>query len=174
MRLFKKFIFFIIFFLNINFSYGETNIVYLDLDFIFSNSLVGKYINSEIEKQHKQNLENFKKEEKALKDEEIKIVSQRNILKNDEFEKKINELRNKVNLYRKNRQALINNLNQLRINSTNKILQEINPILTEYSKKNSISMIVQKKYIVVGKSELNITQDILDQLNNKIKKIELK
>ena len=174
MRLFKKFIFFIFFFLNINFSYGETNIVYLDLDFIFSNSLVGKYINSEIEKQHKQNLENFKKEEKVLKDEEIKIVSQRNILKNDEFEKKINELRNKVNLYRKLRQESINNLNQLRIDSTNKILQEINPILAEYSKKNSISMIVQKKYIVIGKSELNITQVILDQLNDKIKKIELK
>jgi outer membrane protein len=60
------------------------------------------------------------------------------------------------------------------MDSTSKIFQEINPILTEYSKKNSISMIVQKKYIVVGKSELNITQDILDQLNNKIKKIELK
>ena len=174
MRLFKKFIFFIFFFLNINFSYAETNIVYLDLDFIFSNSLVGKYINLEIEKKHKQNIENFKKEEKALKDEEIKIISQRNILKNDEFEKKINELRNKVNLYRKHRQASINNLNQLRIDSTNKILQVVNPILTEYSKKNSISMIVQKKYIVIGKSELNITQVILDQLNDKIKKIELK
>ncbi len=109
-----------------------------------------------------------------MKDEEIKIVSQRNILKNDEFEKKINELRNKVNLYRKLRQESINNLNQLRIDSTNKILQEINPILAEYSKKNSISMIVQKKYIVIGKSELNITQVILDQLNDKIKKIELK
>ena len=39
--------------------------------------------------------------------------------------------------------------------------------------KNSISMIVEKKSIIIGKSELNITNDILDLLNKKIKNIDL-
>ena len=53
------------------------------------------------------------------------------------------------------------------------MLTLISPILNEYSKKNSISMIFQKKNIVTGRSDLDITSIILKQLDEKIKKIDL-
>ena len=53
-------------------------------------------------------------------------------------------------------------------------ITEYAPILAEYSTKNNISLIVDKKSIVIGKTELDITKNILDLLNSKIKKIELK
>ena len=65
-------------------------------------------------------------------------------------------------------------LNKLKDESAKLILKNINEIISEYSTKNSISMIVEKKSIIIGKSELNITNDILDLLNKKIKKIDLK
>ena len=65
-------------------------------------------------------------------------------------------------------------LNKLKDESAKLILKNINEIISEYSTKNSISMIVEKKSIIIGKSELNITNDILDLLNKKIKNIELK
>ena len=46
--------------------------------------------------------------------------------------------------------------------------------LEPYSTKNQISLIIQKKNVVIGKSELDITKIILDLLNDKIKKVELK
>ena len=64
-------------------------------------------------------------------------------------------------------------LNKLKDESAKLILKNINEIISEYSEKNSISMIVEKKSIIIGKSELNITNDILDLLNKKIKKIDL-
>ena len=43
----------------------------------------------------------------------------------------------------------------------------------EYSKINNIAMIMQKKSIVIGKSDLEITDKILEIVNQKIKKIDL-
>ena len=64
-------------------------------------------------------------------------------------------------------------LNKLKDESAKLILKNINEIISEYSEKNSISIIVEKKSIIIGKSELNITDDILELLNKKIKKIDL-
>jgi len=53
-------------------------------------------------------------------------------------------------------------------------LKIINEILAEYSTKNKISLIMKKKNIIIGKTELDITKNILSLLNDKIKKVELK
>ena len=65
------------------------------------------------------------------------------------------------------------NLNKLKEESAKLILDNINEIISEYSEKNSISMIVEETSVVIGKSDLNITKDIMELLNKKIKKIEL-
>ena len=53
------------------------------------------------------------------------------------------------------------------------IVKILSPILAEYSKENNISIIMDKKNIIVGKTELNITKKILALLDDKIKKIKL-
>ena len=67
----------------------------------------------------------------------------------------------------------INSLTKKRLESMEKILKVLSPILTEYSKEKNISIVMDKKYIIVGKTELNLTDDILKLLNNKIKKIKI-
>ena len=54
-----------------------------------------------------------------------------------------------------------------------KILKVLSPILTEYSKERNISIVMDKKYIIVGKTELNLTDEILKLLDSKIKKINV-
>ena len=68
---------------------------------------------------------------------------------------------------------LIDELNILKSELTKKLLNHINPILAEYSDKNSISLIVDKKSIVLGKTELDITEKIINLLNEKVKEIKL-
>mgnify|MGYP001418429339 FL=1 len=65
-------------------------------------------------------------------------------------------------------------MKKLRNNAANQLLIIINEILAEYSTKNKISLIMEKKNVVIGKSELDITKNILELLNAKIKKVELK
>ena len=64
-------------------------------------------------------------------------------------------------------------LTQLRNKAGNEILKHINEILTKYSKNKSISLIIEKKNVVIGKTDLDVTSDILSLLNKKVKKIEL-
>ena len=54
-----------------------------------------------------------------------------------------------------------------------KIVKTLTPILTEYSQVKNISIVMDKKNIIVGKTELNITKEILSLLDDKIKKIKL-
>ena len=174
MRFFINFIFLLfIVFLSISKTNSNENIVYIDLEKIMSQSKVGISISTQLKKMHSKNIENFKKIENDLKEEEAKILSQKNILDNDEYKKKINELRNKTNNYRSQRNKDIDGLTKKRLDATNKLLNEINPVLINYSNVNSISIIFQKKNIIIGKSELDITDEILNLVNVKISKIKL-
>ena len=165
-------IIFFIFFSKVSIS-QENKTVYLDLNMIMGNSNAGKSINSQLEANHKKNIANFQKLEEELKNEEAKIISQKTVISKEDFEKKIMNLRDKANKYRKERNDSINNLNNQRLNATQKMITLIRPILSEYSDNNSISLIIQKRNIIIGKTSLDITDDILKIVDEKIEKITL-
>ena len=64
-------------------------------------------------------------------------------------------------------------MNKMRIGATNKLISKLSPILEEYAKQNSISLILQKKNIVMGKKEIEITDEILSITKEKIKNIKI-
>ena len=66
-----------------------------------------------------------------------------------------------------------NDITKLRIKASNNLINKLAPILEDYSKKNSIRIIVQKKNIVMGNKEDDITKDILELVNQKVKNIKL-
>ena len=94
-------------------------------------------------------------------------------MKKNEIEEKLKKLQNEANTYRTEKAQKINEFNKKKINATEQLFKSIEPILIDYSNKNSISIFLQKKNIVIGKSELNKTSEILKIVNQKIKKIEL-
>ena len=163
---------FFIFFSKISLSHEKT-IVYIDLNKIMNNSIAGKSISSQLENNHKKNISKFKNIEEELKKEEAEIISQKNVITKEEFEKKIIDLRDKANKFRKERNDNINNLNNQRLEATSKMITLVRPILSEFSDKNSISLIIDKKNIIIGKTLLDITDDILKIVDEKIGKIQL-
>ncbi len=163
---------FFIFFSKISLSHEKT-IVYIDLNKIMNNSIAGKSITSQLENNHKKNILKFKNIEEELKKEEAEIISQKNVITKEEFEKKIIDLRDKANKFRKERNYNINNLNNQRLEATSKMITLVRPILSEFSDKNSISLIIDKKNIIIGKTLLDITDDILKIIDEKIGKIQL-
>ena len=165
-------LFFLIFFSKISLS-NENKIVYIDLNVIMNNSIAGKSITSQLENNHKKNISKLKKIEEKLKNEESEIISQKNVITKEEYEKKIIDLREKAKEFRKKRNENINNLNNQRLEATAKIINLIKPILSEYSEKNSISIIIDKKNVIIGKTALDITDDILKIVDEKIGKINL-
>ena len=170
----KKYFFLFFFFIFYTNSYAEEKIVYLDVNYLLNESESGKYINIELKKINDNNVEEFKEIETSLKNEEKNILNQKNILKEDEFNKKLNNLREKYKSYQELTKSKNNDLKKLRNNAANQILKIINDILAEYSTKNNVSLIIEKKNVIIGKTELDITKNILTLLNAKIKKVELK
>ena len=168
----KIFVIIIFLFCN-NLSYAENLIVYIDMEKILNESKSGMSINKQLEKIHKMNIKEFKKIEDELKKKEESIIAQKNILSKEDYSKKIKILRDNTNSYRKNRQEKINLLTKKRIESSEKLLSIINPILSDYSKVNNISIILQKKNVVLAKTDLNITNKIINILNSKTESINL-
>ena len=58
------------------------------------------------------------------------------------------------------------------IEKTKEILKVLNPIIAKYVDLNSISLVIPKKNIIVGKKNLDITEQIIQLLNNDIKKLK--
>ena len=166
-------IFVIIFFCN-SYSLSEENkIVYIDMDLLVSKSLAGKSINDQIKSQNKNNLEKFKKIESDIKKEDEDISNKKNILSEDEYKKMVSQLNKKIKNYRVMVSENVDKNNKLKISATKKLIKKLNPILSDYSEKNSISIILQKRDIIIGKNSLNITDDIIKILDENVKEIKI-
>ena len=159
---------------NLNCASAETKITYLDLDKVLLESLAGKSINDKIFTLQKKNSKKFKEDEKKFIETEKLILSQKNVLEKEQYEKKVLSFKKDINTYNMNKSKIIKNTNSKRLNATSRLLEVLNPLLATYSSENSIGMIVQKKNIIIGKSELDITNDIINLLDKKVKKIDIK
>ena len=154
-------------------SYSSEKVVYLDVEKIMQNSNAGKSIVAKLKSKRESSISKFKKKEKDIIEKEKKLISKKNVLSKEEFGKEIKNLRDEIISFQKDRNKAFNQITQLRIKASTKLLKKLNPILEDYSKTNSISMIIQKKHIVIGKKEDDITNDILELVNKKIKNIKL-
>ena len=168
-----KIIFLLLIFVNLITGTAKSQIVYINMEKLFNESMVGISLNKKISEINKLNEKNIKKLEMEIKSEDENINSQKNILNEEELKKKIAKLNNKIKEYQNLLKQNKDNLNKKKIEGTNAILQTLKPILSEYSEKNSISMVLQKQNVVIGKKELDITKDIIQILNEKIKKIDI-
>jgi outer membrane protein len=170
----NKIIFFFYIILFTNIAYANNQISYIDISYLLNNSSAGKSISSQIKKINDSNVKKLKIEEDKIKKEESDLISKKNVLSKSEYEKKLINFREKVKKYKITRNNFINDVNKKRINAEAGLIKELSPILAEYLEKNNISLVIQKKNIIIGKSELDITKDIIKILDKKIKKITIK
>jgi outer membrane protein len=143
------------------------------MDQTISKSNAGSSILKQLNKLNDKNLSSLNKIEKIIKEKETKLISQKNIISESEFINKVELLKKEINEHNQNRKKLISKFNKLKIENTNKLLKLINPILVKYSNDNEISFILQKKDLIIAKTEYDITDDILKIINNDIKEFNI-
>ena len=153
---------------------AEQKIVFVDMDKLVSASKPGSSIFNQLKDINKQNLNFLKKEEEKFKEKEKKLIAQKNIISENDYKNQINELKYEINNYNQNRNEKIKKFNKLKVENTNNLLKLISPILAKYSSENEISIILQKKDLIVGKTELDITDEVITIINNEIKEFKIK
>ena len=174
MRYIKNFYLIIILLISNTSILNAANIAFIDMDKIINNSEVGKKISNQLKKSHKKSIKNFKETEENLKKKELEITSKKNILSKEDYGNEIKLLREKVREYRNQREESLNKLSTKRVNASKQLIRLIDPIIQQYSSTNSIALIFNKKDVIVGLKELDITNVIMEEVNKKIKNIEIK
>ena len=168
----KYLTFIVVFFLLQNSNLLAEKIVYLNMEKIMKTSKPGKSIILKINETKEKNLKKFKKIEEDLKKDEEDLIAKKNILSEEEFQKKFDLLKKKINDYKILRQNSIQDITTKRRNASTEFFKQINPILGKYASDNEISFILQKKNIIMGKTELDITDDILKIIDKEVSKIK--
>tara|TARA_B100001248_G_scaffold20943_1_gene14070 strand:- start:971 stop:1498 length:528 start_codon:yes stop_codon:yes gene_type:complete len=169
----KVFYFFVLFFFYINVAHSKSNIAYLDVQLIIDKSDLGKFYKKKISNKYDTIKLELEKKEISIKDEQILIDNQKNILKEEEIKKKIKKLNNKVINYQTLRNEYSKNILVEKKNYSIEILKILNPIITNYVEINNIDIVIEKKNILVGIKSLDITFNILEILNQKTKEKNL-
>ena len=166
--------FLLIFFFSVNISLANAEkIVYIDMDKIMQISKAGKDAISKINNQKKKDVSKFQKIEKELKSREEDLITKKNVISTEEFNKKLEDLSKEINNYRTLRQKAIDVSTKSRLNASADFAEKIKPILAEYAAEKNIDMIIQKKNIIMGKTDLDITDEILKIVDKKINKLKV-
>ena len=165
---------FITFLFFTNQAFSEQKIAFIDMDRVISTSKPGSSILKQLTDLNNKNLKFLKNEEKKFKEKETKLISQRNIISETDFENKVDELKSEIKEYNQNRNKMLADFNKLKIDNTNNFLKLINPILLKFSNDEEIAIILQKKDLVVAKTELDITDEVIKIVNTEVKESNIK
>ena len=165
----------LIFFLLLNFHVkAETSIAYVDLQLVMNKSQPGLFIKEKINNLNVSMDKNFSSIASTLKKKEDDLLKKKNLIEKKEFEKEYMKLKSEVDDYNKKKKISGNKLKKtiLELNST--FLKRIEPILIEYAESKKITFLLQKKNIILGSKEYDITNDIILIVNKKINKNDFK
>tara|TARA_Y100001958_G_C20966480_1_gene363214 strand:+ start:179 stop:700 length:522 start_codon:yes stop_codon:yes gene_type:complete len=169
----KFFFILIIYFLSIQYSFSQT-IAYANLDKIIKKSDICVKIISHFSLKNQKLIDDVKEKEIIIKDKEKSLISQKNILQADEYTKKVNLIRKEIDEFNKNNLEKSRKLNKEKEQITNSFLIEINKVLRDYAQNNKIDIIISSDQMLIGKSSLDVTDELIIDVNNKIKNFKIK
>ena len=167
----KFFFILILTFLKFEIALANEKIAFIDLNYIMNNSVAGKSINTFINNLSEKKNNDFKVIENEIKKDENELISKKNIIEESIYNEKVNEIRIRINDYKLKRQKFNKNLNEKKIKYNNLLLEKLNPIISNYVEQNSITVVLPKKMIIIGKKNLDITKQILEALDKSVQKI---
>ena len=155
-------------------TFAEQKIAVLDMTYVLNDSTAGKGAQKFLTKTFNDNLKKFADIEKALKKEEQDLLAKKNILSKEEYGKKMNSLRKKNIDYQTERRSAIDKITMQRAKARETLLKKLEPIIQSYIEENSVSLVVDKKYILGGGSGSDITKIIVEKLNKELPSLNLK
>ena len=168
--------FFVVTFLLLVYTHAsaEQKIAILDMKFVLNNSLAGKGAQDFLKKSLKENSAKFVAKEDQLKKEESDLLAKKNILSKEEYTEKMNSLRKRSIDYQSKRRAAIDKITTQRAKARETLLTKIDPILKVYIKENNISLVADRKFILGGAPDYDITKIIVEKLNKELPSLNLK
>ena len=150
-------------------AHSEEKIAYINLEDVIQNTVYGKKILKKLNIENEKNISNLKIFENELQSIESAIKKKQNIITQEEYDSEINKLKIKIKNLNNEKNQLVNKFKQLKSEELNIFFNDINPHIEQFMRNNSISILLDSKKIYIGKSESDITSEIIDLINIKFK-----
>ena len=160
----------LLFFSNV---FASDKIVFIDINYIFKNSNAGKDLHAQIKQRNEKLNQEINEFNIKIDDERNKILSQKNVLSIEEYNKKVSLLDKKIVELNSAVSSKQKELNLFKKKVENNFSRSLNILLEEYSSNNSINIILKRENLLMAKKDLDITQVIFKLFNEKITKIEI-
>ena len=158
---------FLSFFLFTSLMAEEKN-AFIDIDFLLQNSNIGKRVLKNINDLNQKNINQLEKKNKNLIDLEIDIKNKKNVISEKEFKNEVSKFQEKVKTFTEEKNKIVKNFKNYRNAELEKVFKAFNPIISDYMNQNSIKILFDSKNIFMGSPNSNITEEVLELINNKI------
>ena len=167
--------FFLIFFVfsSNNNTLAEINISFVDVDYIYSNSKIGKKIDNQLKSEKKKINVKLTSYQKNIKDEKEKLINQKKIISEEKFKNQAIDLEKQIKKYNKLISDNNNSFIKYKTEIKSLFLKKLMNIVREYAEVNSIQLILNKKDIIIGQNDMDISNEILKLVNKKMNDIKL-
>ena len=143
-------------------------IAFIDLDILVKKSNLGQEISKKLENIKINNSEEIKNRELSIKKLEDEIRKKQNILSKDELKTEITNLQGKIKEFNSYKVQKKNDFNQFKNDEILKFFNTIDPLIQSFLSENSIDILFNNKNIVIGKDSLDITDKIINMINNSL------
>ena len=175
MKLLKQFFLIIIFFsLSFNFLQAEEKVSYIDIDYVLTNTVAGKELLNKLKKEEELKINKFKLNDDNFIIEEKKIFAKKNLISKEELNNELKTLQIKFQKYRAEKIIEIDELKTKRNKNIATFLSLINPIIEKYMTDNSIYMLIDKKNVFIANKDYDITNNLIELIDNQIKNVEIR
>ena len=165
----KKFFFIILIFFIPYSSHAKDGVYYLDVNFLLNNSNNGKKIINKLKKINDENTLKIKNYENDLKNQENEINKLKNIITEEELNYKIEDLKKSIKLYNEKKDKIFKDYNILKNQELETFFKKITPFIEQYMEINSIKLIIEKKNIFIANANYDISEQLVNFLNEKQK-----
>jgi Skp family chaperone for outer membrane proteins len=151
----------------------ETSIVVVDIQNVVKESTAAKNIREQIEKKRNDYQSEINKRESELNKKHQALNKEQSVLSKEAFEHKLQEFDNKVAEVQKDVQSKRAKLDESYMSAIEKIQVTVDEIIANLAQERGFILALPTSQILFAKNSLDISQEVLTRLNNKLPKVDV-
>ena len=154
-------------------DYPNTSIGVIDLNKIYSEATAAIDAGKQIDKIAIEIENEIKLDEEEIIKEQNSLIEAQSIMAPEAFETKRIEYESKVQKFSNETQSKRRKIQELIAVTENDILNAVKPILEEISNEKGITIIIDKSLIWLNAEKMDITNEVLKELNKSLPNIKI-
>lgn len=149
-------------------------IAVVNIQSIMRDSTAAKSVREQLEGKQKAFQADITKKEEALQKEDQALAKQQSVLSKEAFAEKAKAFRTKATEVQKEVQSKKALLDAAFERSLNEIQKAVNEIISDLAKEKGFTLALPASQVLYADSSMDISKDVLDRLNKKLPKVDVK